>query len=83
MRIDGGPGGFAERTVSLTDLAWVIVARDDVGKNGGRLDEHRVNRLRYLEGGRPRSQRVIRGRATRRPRSCDASSTNESKLSSG
>ncbi|WP_437316326.1 DEAD/DEAH box helicase family protein [Sorangium sp. So ce385] len=50
LRVDGGPGGFAERTVSLTDLAWVIVARDDVGKNGGRLDEQRVNRLRYLEG---------------------------------
>lgn len=50
LRIDGGPDGFAERTVSLTDLAWVIVARDDVRKNGGRLDEQRVNRLRYLEG---------------------------------
>jgi hypothetical protein len=50
LRIDGGPDGFAERTVSLTDLAWVIVASDDVRKNGGRLDEQRVNRLRYLEG---------------------------------
>ncbi|WP_437334452.1 S24 family peptidase [Sorangium sp. So ce394] len=50
LRIDGGPGGLAERTVSLTDLAWVLAARDDVGKNGGRLDEQRVNRLRYLEG---------------------------------
>ncbi|WP_437311031.1 hypothetical protein WME89_20160 [Sorangium sp. So ce321] len=36
--------------MSLTDLAWVIVARDDVKKNGGLLDEQRVNRLRYLEG---------------------------------
>lgn len=50
LRIDGGPGGFAERTISLTDLAWVLVARDDVHKNGGLLDEQRVNRLRYLEG---------------------------------
>jgi hypothetical protein len=50
LRIDGGSGGFAERTVTLTDLAWVIVASDDVRKNGGRLDEQRVNRLRYLEG---------------------------------
>lgn len=50
LRIDGGPGGFAERTVSLTDLAWVLVARDDVRENGGLLDEQRVNRLRYLEG---------------------------------
>lgn len=50
LRVDGGPGGFAERTVSLTDLAWVIVARNDVRRNGGLLDEQRVNRLRYLEG---------------------------------
>lgn len=50
LRIDGGPGGFAERTVSLTDLAWVLVARDDVQKNGGRLDEARINRVRYIEG---------------------------------
>ncbi|WP_437975181.1 helicase-related protein [Sorangium sp. So ce295] len=50
LRIDGGPDGFAERTVSLTDLAWVFVASDDVRKNGGLLDEQRVNRLRYLEG---------------------------------
>ncbi|WP_437546945.1 hypothetical protein WME97_43880 [Sorangium sp. So ce367] len=34
LRIDGGPEGFAERTVSLTDLAWAIVASDDVRKNG-------------------------------------------------
>ncbi|WP_437960496.1 DEAD/DEAH box helicase family protein [Sorangium sp. So ce119] len=50
LRIDGGPGGFEERAVSLTDLAWVLVARDDVKKSGGLLDEQRVNRLRYLEG---------------------------------
>lgn len=50
LRIDGGPGGFAERTVSLTDLAWVLMTRDDVQKNGGLLDEQRLNRVRYLEG---------------------------------
>ncbi|AUX42551.1 uncharacterized protein SOCE26_039840 [Sorangium cellulosum] len=27
-----------------------MVARDEVRKNGGLLDEQRVNRLRYLEG---------------------------------
>jgi hypothetical protein len=48
--VDGGPGGFAERTVSLVDLAWVIVAADDVAEHGGVLDEARVNRMRYLEG---------------------------------
>jgi superfamily II DNA or RNA helicase/diadenosine tetraphosphate (Ap4A) HIT family hydrolase/HKD family nuclease len=50
VRIDGGDGGFAERTVSLADIAWVVVAQDDVRRNGGALDEARVNRLRYLEG---------------------------------
>jgi len=49
MRIDGGPGGFAERTISLQDLAWVIVAADDVRERGGTLDEERVIRLRYQE----------------------------------
>ncbi|MEY4544388.1 MAG: hypothetical protein RL685_583 [Pseudomonadota bacterium] len=50
VRIDGGEGGFAERTVSITDLAWVILTAEDVAKNGGLLDEVRVNRLRYLQG---------------------------------
>ncbi len=50
IRIDGGPGGFTERTVSLTDMAWVLVARDDVARNGGILDEQRVNRARYIDG---------------------------------
>ena len=50
LRIDGGPYGFGERTVSLLDIAWVLVAQDDVREKGGVLDEARVNRLRYLEG---------------------------------
>jgi hypothetical protein len=50
IRIDGGPESFRERTVSLVDLAWVLVARDDVEAKGGVLDEARVNLLRYLEG---------------------------------
>jgi len=50
LRIDGGPDGFRERTVSLLDLAWVLVAEDDVRERGGVLDEARVNRLRYLDG---------------------------------
>lgn len=50
LRVDGGDGGFAERTVSLTDLGWVIVADDDVRERGGLLDEASVNRTRYLEG---------------------------------
>jgi hypothetical protein len=50
VRIDGRPDGFRERTVSVTDIAWVLVARDDVASTGGVLDEARVNRLRYLEG---------------------------------
>ena len=38
------------RRVSVTDIAWVLLAADDVAANGGVLDEARVNRLRYLEG---------------------------------
>ncbi len=59
LRIDGGEGGFAERTVSLQDLAWVIAAADDVAENGGLLDEERVNHLRYLEGTPKASTRWI------------------------
>src|SRR5574338_58700 len=43
VRIDGGPDGFRERTVSLTDLGWVIAARRDVAASGGLLDEAREN----------------------------------------
>ena len=50
VRVDGGDGGFRERTVSLGDIAWVIVAADHAAEEGGQLDEERVNRLRYLEG---------------------------------
>ena len=50
LRIDGGEGGFEERTISLADLAWAIAADADVAEHGGVLDEERVNRLRYLEG---------------------------------
>lgn len=59
VRIDGGEDGFAERTVSLADLAWVLVARADIGVHGGVLDEVRVNRLRYLEGTPRESTRWI------------------------
>ncbi len=50
LRIDGGEDGFAERTVSLLDIAWVLAAAEDVRVNGGLLDEARVNKLRYLDG---------------------------------
>lgn len=50
LRIAGDEDGLKERTISLTDLAWVIVADDDVATTGGILDEQRVNLLRYLEG---------------------------------
>jgi hypothetical protein len=50
IRIDGGAGGFAERTVSLKDIAWALVASDDVFRSGGILDEQRLNRLRYIDG---------------------------------
>ena len=50
VRIDGGPEGFAERTVSLTDLAWTLQAREVAAQHGAPLDEALVNRLRYLDG---------------------------------
>ncbi len=59
LRIDGGEGGFGARTVSLTDIAWVVAADEDVRQHGGRLDEERVNRLRYLEGTPKSSTRWI------------------------
>jgi len=59
LRIDGSDDGFAERTVSLQDIAWVTVAAEDVREHGGRLDEERVNRLRYLEGTPRQSTRWI------------------------
>ena len=59
VRIDGGEGGFAARRVSVTDLAWVILAADAVAEQGGVLDEARVNRLRYLEGTPRKSTRWI------------------------
>jgi hypothetical protein len=46
IRIAGD--GFDERTVSITDVAWVVVA--DERREGGLLDEALVNRHRYLEG---------------------------------
>lgn len=54
-----GDGGFAERTVSLQDIAWVLAAADDVRARGGVLDEARVNRLRYLDGTPKASTRWI------------------------
>ena len=50
LRIDGGPGGFAERTVSLVDLGWVAAAADYSRQHGVLLDEALVNRLRYIDG---------------------------------
>ena len=59
LRIDGGPDGFNERTVSLIDIGWVLVAARDVANHGGVLDEARVNRLRYLDGTPKNSTRWI------------------------
>ncbi|WP_163989671.1 DEAD/DEAH box helicase family protein [Pyxidicoccus caerfyrddinensis] len=59
LRIDGGKGGFAERTVSLTDLAWAMAAQQAAHESGGTLDEALVNQLRYLEGTPKESTRWI------------------------
>ena len=62
FRIDGGEGGFSERTISTTDVAWIVVAADNVQAHGGLLDEARVNLLRYLEGTPKGSTRWIDSR---------------------
>ncbi len=59
LRVDGGTGGFAERSVSTTDLGWVLAARDDVARTGGVLDQERVHRHRYLDGTPHKSTRWI------------------------
>jgi len=50
LRVDGGSGGFEERTISLVDLAWAVVADDVSREQRVPLDEAVVNRVRYLEG---------------------------------
>jgi len=52
VRIDHD--SMKERTVSATDLGWVLQAHDRKADNGGLLDEAWVNSLRYLDG-TPRS----------------------------
>lgn len=59
MRIDGGAGAFRERTLSLVDLAWVLVAARKAEERGAVLDEAWVNRCRYLEGTPKASTRWI------------------------
>jgi superfamily II DNA or RNA helicase/diadenosine tetraphosphate (Ap4A) HIT family hydrolase/HKD family nuclease len=59
LRIDGGPGGFAERTVSLADIGWVLAARAADPAAAGKADEARVNQLRYLLGTPKESTRWI------------------------
>ncbi len=50
LRIASPDGAFGERTLSLTDLAWVLMAREHAQRAGLVLDEALVNRLRYLDG---------------------------------
>ena len=57
VRIDGED--LKPRSISITDLAWALAARDDVAQHGGVLDEARVNRLRYLDGTPKASTRWI------------------------
>ncbi|MDI3282135.1 DEAD/DEAH box helicase family protein [Polyangium sp. 15x6] len=59
VRIDGGPGGFEERTVSLTDIGWVLVALSEVNEDPRLLQEELVHHVRYLEGTPKGSTRYI------------------------
>jgi hypothetical protein len=60
VRIDGGPEGFRDRTVSLVDLARVLVARDDVEAKGGVLNEARVKPAPVSRGDAEGSDKVDR-----------------------
>lgn len=64
LRIDGGDGGFGERTLSLADIAWVAGAQDDVSAHGGLLDQQRAAvdaRSRGSTGCSGRTRRVRAG----------------------
>lgn len=52
LRVDGGEGGLRERTISLTDLGWVLLA--DQAAESDMPTEAEVNAARYLPG-TPRS----------------------------
>ena len=47
VRIKAGSEESRDRTISLADLGWSLLARD---QTGGPVDEVAVNRLRYIEG---------------------------------
>ena len=59
LRIDGGENGFEERTISLIDIGWVVVANDLALGTTQVLDETLINRVRYLEGTPKASTRWI------------------------
>ena len=60
IRIDGGEGGFGERTISVTDLGWVLLARIEASHHSSRIvNEQFVNELRYLAGTPKASTRYI------------------------
>lgn len=50
LRVDGGEGGFKERTISLLDIGWGLQARAVSEQQDRPLNEELVNQLRYLDG---------------------------------
>ena len=61
LRIDGGDGGFRERTVSPLDFGWCLFAIERArGRRSSQpVDEAGVNRTRYPEGTPKSSTRYI------------------------
>lgn len=59
LRIDGGDDGFAERTVSLADVGWVLLSKQRSAQAGAVLNESYVNRQRYLVGTPKKATRWI------------------------
>lgn len=57
LRVDGGEGGLRERTISLIDLGWVLLA--DQAAKSDMPTEAEVNAARYLPGTPRRSTRWV------------------------
>jgi len=48
--VEGADGGMQRRSVSATDIGWVIHAADVAARAGEKLSAEGANRLRYLSG---------------------------------
>ena len=59
IRFSFGPDGLKKRSVSVTDVGWVLAAREAARAGGHPVDEAYVNRFRFLAGTPKKSTRWI------------------------